>query len=120
MILYLDTSSAVCKVWVDEKYSEYETGRNLARDLLGIVTECVGDMKELTGIAVMKGPGSFTGLRIGATVTNTMADYLGVPIVGESGEGWRERAEERLKRGENDKIVVPEYGAAPNVTKAKK
>ena len=120
MILYLDTSGEMCKVWLDEDYTEYRMGRELARDLLGVIQKRVGHMRKLTGIAFMKGAGSFTGLRIGATAANTMAEYLGVPIVGEKGPTWRARAKKRLSLGENDKMVLPEYDKPANVTKPKK
>lgn len=38
--------------------------------------------KDLGGIVVTKGPGSFTGVRIGMTVAKTMAQVLQIPIAG--------------------------------------
>ena len=40
------------------------------------------DKKELSGLAVSLGPGSFTGLRIGLTCIKTMAQFLQIPVVG--------------------------------------
>src|SRR4051812_1903412 len=44
--------------------------------------------KDVGGIVVFKGPGSFTGLRIGIAVANALADAYRVPIVSTSGEDW--------------------------------
>lgn len=49
-----------------------------------LLTECGVTVKDLTKIAVAKGPGSYTGLRIGVTVAKTLAWDLGIPIVGVS------------------------------------
>lgn len=124
MIILLDTSTAVCFLTVidgDSRQSyEWEAGRTLAHGLLRFLQEKTGDLRNITGIGVMKGPGSFTGLRIGLAVANTLADSLSVPIVGASGDNWQELALEKLQAGENEKIVMPEYGAAAHITTPRK
>ena len=128
MLLLLDTSTPVCYVTlVDHEDSvsyEWQADRTLAKGLLGFVRDNLAkqnaDIHALTGIGVMKGPGSFTGLRIGLTVANTLADGLQVPIVGVTGENWQERALEKLRSGEDEKIVMPEYGAAAHITAPRK
>lgn len=37
---------------------------------------------ELTGITVILGPGSFTGLRVGVAIANTLGTILQIPING--------------------------------------
>jgi tRNA threonylcarbamoyladenosine biosynthesis protein TsaB len=76
--------------------------------------------QDITGIACFQGPGSFTGLRIGLTVANTLAYSLQIPIVAAGGDTWRQSSIERLLRGETDPLALPEYGAAANITLPKK
>lgn len=43
--------------------------------------------QDLTGIEVQVGPGSFTGLRVGITIANTLGSELQIPVNGQkSGE----------------------------------
>jgi tRNA threonylcarbamoyladenosine biosynthesis protein TsaB len=75
---------------------------------------------DLDGIAIFKGPGSFTGLRIGMSVANALAYAQDIPIVARSGDDWLAAATSDLKDGQNDKLALPEYGAPARVTKPKK
>lgn len=128
MIILLDTSTPVCDlVLVDGAYRlerQWQADRTLARNLLRYLTDALAEsghtLHDVAGIGVMVGPGSFTGLRIGMAVCNTLADGLGVPIVGERGEAWREVASARLQKGESDTIVLPHYGAAAHITQPRK
>lgn len=128
MIILLDTSTMTCQLTLirgsDSFDYTWQTERNLARDLLGLIRDALAEhgvaFRDVTGIGIYQGPGSFTGLRIGITVVNTLADDLDIPIVGVTGEAWREAALGRLRAGETDTIVMPEYGAAANVTLPKK
>src|SRR4051812_6077695 len=118
MILLLDTSTPECRLtFVDGDWryeTKWEANRELAKGLLAYIqSQLEGQGKtwnDLTGLGVFKGPGSFTGLRIGITVLNTISYAQAIPIVGETSEDWQEQAVKRLNRGETDKVVLPEYG----------
>lgn len=128
MIILLDTSTPVCRLrLVDENQShdyEWDAGRELAKGLLAYLHDCLEaqdqTLEDISGIGVFKGPGSFTGLRIGLTVLNTLAEARGIPIVGVTGDNWQANALSRLTHGENDYIVMPLYGSEVNITTPRK
>lgn len=76
--------------------------------------------EQLEGIVVFSGPGSFTGLRIGAAVANALAYSLDIPVVAAAGENWQKDGIEAIEYRQNDKIAIPEYGASPNTTSPKR
>lgn len=43
-------------------------------------------LEDLTGIEVETGPGSYTGLRVGASVANALGFTLGIPVNGKQME----------------------------------
>lgn len=102
----------------------WQADRQLAHGLLGQLERFLSEQEltfaDLTGLFVYRGPGSFTGLRIGITVMNTIAYSEATPIVGGEGGGWRQTAVTRLEGGENDQVVLPLYGADPRITKPTK
>lgn len=98
--------------------------RELARDLLKKCDQLLHDnsisWQDLTGLVVFKGPGSFTGLRIGIVTIMSVAYALNVPAVGTAGEDWLEIGIQRLLAGDSDELITPEYGAEPRITQARK
>ncbi|HEX4774564.1 MAG TPA: tRNA (adenosine(37)-N6)-threonylcarbamoyltransferase complex dimerization subunit type 1 TsaB [Candidatus Saccharimonadales bacterium] len=77
------------------------------------------DLKDVEAIAAYKGPGSFTGLRIGLSVANALASGLNIPIVAMGKEDWIQEAIAQLMKGQNDKLALPEYGSPPHITQPK-
>lgn len=112
-LLNSDGSIVKQKVW--------EAARTLARDLPGEIDDLLNqNYDDLGGVIVYKGPGSFTGLRIGITVANAIAYAKGLNIVATSGDDWLHQGAGKLRAGINDQIALPEYGAVPHITPAKK
>lgn len=128
MILLLDTSTPICKLILIDGENRYEhswqADRQLAKGLLAYLHDQLEgrgkDFGDITGLGVFAGPGSFTGLRIGLTVLNTLADAEMIPIVGGKGDDWEQEATARLEAGENDRIVLPFYGSEAHITAPRK
>lgn len=128
MILLLDTSTAFCKLTLidgDERIEEvWEANRDLADGILTFLEDVFVrhnmTWHDIESVGVMKGPGSFTGLRIGMAVLNTLADTLQIPIVGATGESWQEICLDRLRSKQDERIVLPEYGREARITKPRK
>jgi tRNA threonylcarbamoyladenosine biosynthesis protein TsaB len=78
------------------------------------------DWKDIGGLVIFKGPGSFTGLRIGFAVANTLAYINNAPIVSTTGDAWLSDGIDRLLEGRDEHIALPEYGADVHITTAKK
>lgn len=77
-------------------------------------------LEDLTGVVVYRGPGSFTGLRIGVSVANALAYGLSIPVVGTMGESWQRTGLKTVQNAPLQAWIVPEYGALPNITQQKK
>jgi tRNA threonylcarbamoyladenosine biosynthesis protein TsaB len=128
MILLLDTSSPLCKLsLIDgrERFDdEWQADRTLAKGLMAYIDLNLKKhdktWSDIDGIGVFKGPGSFTGLRIGLTIVNTIAGSQSIPIVGGMGEKWQDEVIEMLQSGKNDEIVLPFYGSEAHITTPRK
>lgn len=106
-------------------YEVWHAHRELSVTLLSRVETLLASqnksLRNIDGIVGYTGPGSFTGLRIGLTVANTLAYALSIPIVGVADEeNWIQRGKSRLQNGEHDPVVLPEYGASPHITQQRK
>lgn len=105
-------------------YHTWLAHRELSLTLLSTLRDQLAKQQatfqDITGIVVFKGPGSFTGLRIGVTVANTLAYGLGMPIVGSGGVAWQADGITALRAGKNSQLVLPEYGAEAHITLPKK
>jgi len=84
-----------------------------------------GKLQKIKGIIVIKGPGSFTALRIGLTTANVLAWTLKLPIIGlMSAEGADEKelivkGYNKIKKLKRFKAIIPAYGRQPHITVSK-
>lgn len=110
MKLYLDTSTPTCVLKLDHHTYTWEAGHSLAEYLLAFIhdhLQSLGrDWSDLTSIAFFSGPGSFTGLRIGAAIVNTLADQLQIPLYDHTGQPHS--------------IILPNYGRPARISTPKK
>lgn len=130
MILIIRTDNPLAELGIyDDNNKElvhikWEAGRALSAQIHQKIEEIflksgIG-YRELTGLVLYKGPGSFTGLRIGASVANTLASELDIPIAGSSGKGWLLNGLGILRSNPDQRSVEIDYGSPPNTTKPKK
>lgn len=95
MILYIDTKDQkVIKVGIREKgkviREETEENEYGSQVLLSLIEKLLKsqklEFKDLTGIEVETGPGSFTGIRVGVSIANALGFALGIPVNGKRTE----------------------------------
>jgi tRNA threonylcarbamoyladenosine biosynthesis protein TsaB len=92
-ILAVDTSTGSCSVaFLKERRliaeEVYTAGKTHSRHLMGIIDHILDRCEiapvDLDGIAVTRGPGTFTGLRIGLSTVKGLAAAIEKPVVGVS------------------------------------
>lgn len=102
----------------------WSAGRKLSQDLLPtaeslLQTHGIG-WADVRGVVVYTGPGSFTGLRIGVAVANTIAYSRQVPVVGSSGQDWIQDGITQLPQAALGVYITPNYGRDASTTRPKK
>ncbi len=130
MILTIRTDQPVAEIGLffkagqERQYEKWQAHRELAETLhhkiKGLLDAENKDWQDVSGIVCYKGPGSFTGLRIGATVANSLSYSLDIPVVGTIGDQWISEGIKQLSTNANTQIIIPEYGRPARITKPKK
>jgi len=90
IVLGIESASetASCAILSEEKLlGEYSQniGKTHSENLMALIDTLIIDtdtsLKDLSGIAITKGPGSYTGLRIGIAIAKSMSQSLKLPIL---------------------------------------
>ena len=80
MKLYLDTSTPTVILRLDQDEFQWQANREMAKGILQFISSKLQEKnlewQDIEDITFYSGPGSFTGLRIGASVVNAMAHEL--------------------------------------------
>lgn len=90
LILCIETGTEVCSVAIGIngncliEETLYENKRHSSM-LTSMIKKCLDDsgidFKELTAVAISDGPGSYTGLRVGASTAKGICFALGIPLI---------------------------------------
>lgn len=110
MKMYLDTSTDNCILRLDDQEYQWLAGHQMSEGLHEFIHNCLqknnAEWRDISEITFYAGPGSFTGLRIGAAIVNTLADVLQIPLYDQ--------------HGQLHQIIMPEYGRPANISQPRK
>ena len=103
MYLCIDTATSASGVTLTDGKSVihlsldlYHASEKLLDTIDSAIKKFKKELSDIKGVFVIKGPGSFTGLRIGIAVANQFAHQLKVPITGlKTDEWWSNRTKEK-------------------------
>lgn len=93
IILSIETSTSICSVALHENgqlliLREIEESGAHSQKLMDLIDSVLSvhrlEVKDLKGIAVSEGPGSYTGLRIGVSTAKGLAFSADLPLIGVS------------------------------------
>lgn len=134
MVLFIDTSKqnkiliALIRqgdIFIKKEIkSPYIKGERLLLLIEQLLKKVNLSWPDLKGIIVITGPGGFTALRIGVTITNTLGLVLGIPAVGIK---LKDRNNDqlsviikdgliKLKKIKPGQIILPFYGQEPHLS----
>lgn len=77
-VALMEENSMICEFTMNHKKTHSQTLLPMVDEMMKITGF---DKKELDAIAISKGPGSFTGLRIGSATAKGLAQALNIPVV---------------------------------------
>lgn len=113
--VYEDQTQLEYEVW----HAHRQLAETIHRKINDLLKQQGKSLQDIEGIVIYKGPGSFTGLRIGMSVANALSYSLGIPVAARN-DRWIEDGIEVLLSGKPDTIALPEYGSVALTTSPRK
>ncbi len=123
MVLCIDTATAdsgISLVSSDKSLGyialeQMNASENIIKSIDKLISQSNISLSDLKGVMVIKGPGSFTGLRVGISVANQFAHQLKIPIIGLTTDEWyKYRTDEKdfvyLQTMNRDEVYMVVYG----------
>jgi tRNA threonylcarbamoyladenosine biosynthesis protein TsaB len=131
MILYIDTTTReFVKLALIKKQDVFLLDKNVgnkqSENLLDLLNKFLKSRKvkleKLEKIIVNTGPGSFTSVRIGVVIANTLSFALKIPVIGISNKEITNKQDilELSDLKLEEEFVKPYYYKEANITKSKK
>lgn len=122
MYLLLDNSNIEeikLYLWLDNKWVQH-VYQSKEYNLVMAIDKCLQEkkqvLKDLEGIVVLVGKGSFTSTRIAVTVANTLSYALGIPVVA-TNSVEEIGLVEKVKNAKKGILVSAVYSGEPNIGK---
>lgn len=123
-LLLIDTATQICSVAVsienDVFFSEQSSGSDSHSSVLHLLVRKVMnlanlDFKDLAGVAVSAGPGSYTGLRIGVSAAKGFCFALDIPLIAINTLDFMAWALKKYNNEVNNKVLfIPMIDARRN------
>lgn len=127
LVLRTDKPEAEVKLYENDRelaVVTWQAHRQLAETVHHTIEKLLNEQQktlhDIEGVICYKGPGSFTGLRIGMSVANALTHSLNIPGVATNGDDWVTKGIKLLHAKQTPPVLLPEYGGEINITQQKK
>lgn len=127
LILYIRTDKPVAELYLKKDdvllgervwLAHRELSETIHSQLAQLLEAQGSTLRDLGCVVVYRGPGSFTGIRIGVSIANALAESLRIPIIGLTGDTWL--TDYHALTETKGELVTPLYGQEAHITAPKK
>lgn len=114
-VILWERKSSAFRVLSEKKWQgSYDESSTVLPNIISILHDAKKSWHDLGAITVVKGPGSFSSIRIGVTIANTLAYALKIPVYGVKNRFTLKEIHFSMKCGVE--LVTPFYEKEPNIT----